>query len=34
MKQLYGAQPTKAVKRRVKFAAPLGMPAPATRHLP
>ena len=32
MKQLYGAQPTKAVKR-VRFTAPLGMPAPATREI-
>jgi hypothetical protein len=30
MKQLYGAQPTKAVKR-VRFSSPIGIPAPATR---
>ena len=33
MKQLYGAAPVKAVKRRVRFASPIGMPAPATRQL-
>jgi len=33
MKQLYGAQPTKAVKRRVRFSAPMGIPAPATREM-
>jgi hypothetical protein len=32
MKQLYGAQPVKAVKRRARFAT-LGMPAPATREM-
>jgi SAM-dependent methyltransferase len=33
MKQLYGAAPTKAVKRRVRFASPIGLPAPATREM-
>jgi hypothetical protein len=33
MKQLYGAAPTKAVKRRVRFSAPIGIPAPATREM-
>ena len=33
MKQLYGAAPTKAVKRRVRFSAPIGIPAPATRQM-
>jgi SAM-dependent methyltransferase len=34
MKQLYGAAPSKAVKRRVRFSAPIGIPAPATRTMP
>ena len=32
MKQLYGAQPVKAVKRRARFAT-IGIPAPATRQM-
>jgi hypothetical protein len=33
MKQLYGGTPVKAVKRRVRFTAPIGIPAPATREM-
>ena len=34
MKQLYGSTPVKAVKRRVHFTSPIGIPAPATRQMP